>query len=155
MDRKWIEELEAFVCASHVNLDLSDLLETRPLRDKCGSCGFTSSNVQLNTFWDPKTQRWLCRTCRDGRPRRPTVCQTFWCSRPAQIWRADNKTWMCSSCKHPSLSTINKKRLLQVKCEDCGKKNTASVKLMQHDETSKGLGIPSCKQIARMVDYSM
>jgi hypothetical protein len=129
MDRKWIEELEAFVCTSHVNLDLSDLLETRPVRDKCGGCGYTSSNVQLNTFWDPKTQGWLCRTCKDGRPTKPAVCQTSWCSRPVKTWRQDNNTWVRTSCKPMALSVINEQRSLRVKCEDCRKKNTASVEL--------------------------
>jgi hypothetical protein len=130
LDRTWNEQLQAFVCPGHVNSqDVNAVLEKRPTRDKCGGCGYIPPNMHSHPHWDAKTHRWVCRGCRQGRPTKPAVCETSWCSRAAQVWRDDNKTWVCTSCKYPSLSAINETRSLRVKCEDCGKKNTVSRKL--------------------------
>jgi hypothetical protein len=135
LTRYWSEEIGLWVCSSHGKVAVENLLEDRPFRDKCGGCGLTGDNIQYLINWEPNSHRWLCRTCKAGRPKKPDVCQTSWCNRKALRWREDNHTWVCPGCLDPTLSEINEKR---VKCEDCGKSNT-SVKLRWHEPIQQWL----------------
>lgn len=78
-------------------MTVEDLKEIRPLRNKCGGCGVIGPKIHRVIKWEPKTHRWLCRTCMDGRPPKPEICQTSWCVREAQVWREDNSTWTCTA----------------------------------------------------------
>jgi transposase-like protein len=138
LTRYWSEEIGLWICSSHGKVAVENLLEDRPFRDKCGGCGLTGDNIQYLINWEPNSHRWLCRTCKAGRPKKPDVCQTSWCNRKALRWREDNHTWVCPGCLDPTLSEINEKRSLRVKCEDCGKSNT-SVKLRWHEPIQQWL----------------
>lgn len=154
LERMWVEELKTSICPTHLNyMTVEDLKDVRPLRDKCGGCDTTGPKIHIILRWEPRARRWLCRTCFAGRPAKPEICQTSWCSREAQVWREDNKTWTCTSCKYSNLSAINENRSLHVKTEDCGTKDRGKFKLFRQEERHQWLCkasslYPPCKDIA-------
>jgi hypothetical protein len=129
-----VEELGLYVFSTHGKVAVEDLLEDRPVRDKCRGCGLIADNIHYLNNWEPKSHRWLCRTCKAGRPKKPDVCQTSWGNRKALRWRA----WVSPMCLDPTLSEINEKRSLRVECEDFGKSNT-SVRLQWHEPSQTWL----------------
>jgi hypothetical protein len=126
LTRYWSEEIGLWICSSHGKVAVKDLLEDRPLRDKCGDCDLIANNIQYLVTWEPNSHRWLCRTCKLGRPKKPDVCETSWRTRKPLGWRKDSNTWACNGCLALTLSEISEKRSLRVKCEDCGKSNTTT-----------------------------
>ena len=100
LERMWVKKLATFVCPTHLNwMTVENLKEIRPLRNRCGGCGITGPKIHIAIKWEPQTHRWLCRTCMDGRPPKPSVCRTSWCQEQPAIWREDNQTWIYDSCK--------------------------------------------------------